>query len=78
MVTEMDIRKEYNSEKSLKLLSNGFKNEFATFVAIDERTCELLRELASEFVNDNIPLIDEDNQIELAMMLMETLDIIAR
>jgi hypothetical protein len=64
--------------KSLKLLSNGFKNEFATFVLADERTAELLMELASEFVNENIPVVDEDNRIELAMMLMESLDIIAR
>jgi hypothetical protein len=40
--------------------------------------CELLHELASEFVDANIPVVDEDNQVELAMMLLESLDIIAR
>lgn len=64
--------------KSLKLLSNGFKNEFATFVLTDERTAELLMELSTEFVQTNIPVVDEDKQIELAMMLMESLDIVAR
>jgi hypothetical protein len=38
----------------------------------------LLHELASEFVDANIPVVDEDNQVELAMMLLESLDIIAR
>jgi len=38
----------------------------------------LLAELASEFVDTNIPVVDEDNQVELAMLLIESLDIIAR
>ena len=63
--------------KSLKVLTNGFKNEFATSVSMDDRIAELLMELSIEFVNDCIPVVDEDNRIELAMMLMETLNITA-
>jgi len=70
--------KEQTVTKSLKLLSNGFKNEFATFVFADERTIELFAQLASEFVDANIPVVDEDNRIELAMLLLESLDIVAR
>jgi hypothetical protein len=44
----------------------------------DERTTTLFAELASEFVDMNIPVVDEDNRMELAMMLLESLDIIAR
>lgn len=69
---------ELSITKSLKLLTNGFKSEFATYAYADERMTTLLAELASEFVDANIPVVDEDNQIELAMMLMETLDLIAR
>jgi hypothetical protein len=61
--------------KSLKLLCDGFKSEFATFVHVDERMWDLLRELASEFVDANIPVVDDENQIELALMLIESLDI---
>ena len=64
--------------KSLKLLSNGFKNEFATFVVDDRRTAELLMELSIEFVDANVPITQEDYDTELAMMLMESLDIVAR
>ena len=64
--------------KSLRLLCNGFKSEFATSVFSDERTTELFSQLASEFVDANIPVVDEENQIELSLMMMETLDIIAR
>ena len=64
--------------KSLRLLCDGFKSEFATFAYADERMTELLMELATEFVEVNIPVVDEDNQCELQFMLMESLDIIAR
>ena len=69
---------ELSVTKSLKLLCNGFKSEFATFAFDDERMTELLMELSMEFVEANIPVVDEYNRTELAMMLMETLDIIAR
>ena len=70
--------KELTVTKSLRFLCNGFKSEFATFAPADERMSELLHELASEFVDANIPVVDGDNQVELAMMLLESLDIIAR
>ena len=77
MTYTQDIN-ELTVTKSLKLLRDGFKNEYATFVFADERMTELLAQLASEFVDANIPVVDEENKTELAMMLMETLDIIAR
>ena len=64
--------------KSLRLLRDGFKSELATYIFSDERTTQHLAELISEFVDANIPVIDEENQMELAMMLLETLDVIAR
>jgi hypothetical protein len=69
---------ELSVTKSLKLLRDGFKNELATYVYADERMTELLMELVSDFVEVNIPVVDEHNRMELAMMLMETLDVIAR
>ena len=74
----MDTIKQLTVTKSLKLLRDGFKDEFAEFVYADQRMTDLLQELSSEFVDASIPLVDEDNQIELAMMLMETLNITAR
>jgi hypothetical protein len=77
-MTYTDDIKDLTVTKSLRLLRDGFKSEFATFVFADERLTELLHELASEFVDANIPVVDENNQMDLAMMLMESLDIIAR
>ena len=69
---------ELSVTKSLKLLCDGFKNELATFLFSDERTTELFAQLISEFVETNIPVVDDENQMELSMMLLETLDIVAR
>ena len=76
---------DYNQEikdltvtRSLRLLRDGFKSDFATFAYADERMTTLLAELATEFIDSNIPVVDEDNQVELSMMLLESLDIIAR
>ena len=77
MTYENDI-KDLTITKSLKLLRDGFKNEFATFAYADQRMTDLLHELVSEFVESNIPVVDEDNQMELALMLLETIDIVAR
>ena len=73
-----DPIKELSVTKSLQLLRDGFKSEFATYVYADQRMTELLMELVSDFVEINIPVVDQDNRTELAMMLMETLDIVAR
>ena len=70
--------KEMTVTKSLKLLCDGFKNELATALFADERTTELFAQLISEFVEANIPVVDDENQMELSMMLLETLDIVAR
>jgi hypothetical protein len=83
MITQMtDYQQEIKDltvTRSLRLLRDGFKSDFATAVFSDERTVELISQLASEFVQANIPVIgDDENQIELAMMLLESLDVIAR
>jgi len=70
--------KDLTTTRSLRLLRDGFKSDFATFAYADERMTELLQELSSEFVQANIPIVDEDNAMDLSLMLMESLDITAR
>jgi hypothetical protein len=71
-----DNRQELET-KSLKVLRDGFKRDFANYVYCDERFTDLLQELSLEFVQSNIPVIDDDNQMELALMMMETINITA-
>ena len=70
--------KDLTVTRSLRLLRDGFKSDFATFAYADERMTVLLQQLASEFVDANIPIVDEDVEVDLALMLMESVDIIAR
>ncbi len=70
--------KDLTVTRSLRLLRDGFKSDFATFAYADERMNTLLQQLASEFVDANIPIVDEDVEVDLALMLMESVDIIAR
>jgi hypothetical protein len=70
--------KDLTVTKSLRLLRDGFKSEFATFAYADERMTVLLQQLAAEFVDTNIPIVDENVEVDLALMLMESVDIIAR
>ena len=69
--------KDLTVTKSLRLLRDGFKHDFATFAYADQRMTDLLQELVSEFVDVNIPVVDEDNRMELALMLMETVGFVA-
>ena len=66
---------EMNQHKALQLLTQGFKNDLAQSIYEDEKFTELMMELSIKFVEDNVPIVEEDIQYELALMLMETLNI---
>ena len=61
--------------KSLRLLCDGFKEEFAENVMQDERFVEALMDICTEFVDNNIPIVDEDLRQELCLMLMDTVGV---
>ena len=57
-------------DHAIRLLARGFESEFAEFCAGDERMHDLMMELAAEFVDQNIPIVSEDNQIDMASELL--------
>ena len=57
-------------DNAIRLLANGFSEEFAEFCSADERMHELMMEMASEFVEKNIPIIKEEDQIDVAGELL--------
>ena len=61
--------------RALLLLSEGFKREFAVHVYESEQFTDLVHELVIDFIEANIPIVDEDDKCELGMMLMETIRI---
>ena len=61
--------------ESVRRLADGFSSEFAEFCAGDERIHELMMELASEFVETNIPVVGEDSQIDVASELIMSITV---
>ena len=57
-------------DEAIRRLASGFVEEFAEFAAGDERMHELMMELASEFVDTNLPIVREDDSIDVAHELM--------
>ena len=62
-----------NATKSLQLLRDGFMIELTEKIYSDDRFTELMMDLTSEFVEKNIPIVDEDNKYDLSLMMMESL-----
>ena len=61
--------------KSLDLLAEGFKKEFAEVVMQDERFVDALMSISTEFVSKNIPIVDEDILTEMCLALMDKIGI---
>ena len=57
---------------NLKVLAEAYKKDFATALYEDERFTDLVMEKASEFVVENLPAIDEQHELDVALLLMET------
>ena len=62
-------------DEAIRRLADGFSSEFAEFCAGDERIHELMMDLASEFVEENIPVVSEDSQIDLASELIMSITV---
>jgi len=62
-------------DEAIRLLANGFADNFAEEVAGDERVHELMMTLAEEFVERNIPIVSEDSQIDMAAELIMTITV---
>lgn len=62
-------------DEAVRRLSAGYASEFAEFAAGDERMHELMMELASEFVDANLPIVKEEDAIDVAHELMMSITI---
>ena len=57
-------------DEAIRRLAVGFSEDFAEFCAGHDRMHELMMDLASEFVEENIPVVDEDAQFDVASELL--------
>ncbi len=57
-------------DEAIRRLATGFSDDFAEFCAGDERLHDLMHGLAGEFVENNIPVVSEDSQHDVAVELL--------
>ena len=57
-------------DNAIRLLAAGFTEEYVEFCAGDERMHELMMDLAAEFVEKNIPIVDEEASYDVAAELI--------
>ena len=57
-------------DEAIRRLADGFKEEFAEVVAADERFHDLLMEMSEKFVEQNLPIVQEDDATDMAFELM--------
>ena len=62
-------------DTTIRLLCQGFVDDFAEIVAGDERMHDLMMELAEEFVEKYIPVISDEATIDVASELMMNITI---
>ena len=61
-------------KKSLNLLCDGYKSDFASYVVVSEEFTEMLMTLSNRFVEENIKILEnDDDQTELAFLMMESI-----
>lgn len=58
-------------EKALELLAQGFSQDFADFISSDQRYIDVMSELVNDFVDENIPVVDEQDKFDLSFLLMD-------
>ena len=63
------------THKSLQLLRDGFMNELTENIYSDERFTQVIMDLTAEFVEKNIPIVDEDLKLDLSLMMMESIKV---
>ena len=57
-------------DEAIRKMAVGYSEMFAEVVAGDERFHDLLMDLASEFVEAEVPVVSEDSQSDLACELI--------
>ena len=58
-------------QKALELLAEGFSSDFCDFISDDQRFIDVMSELVNDFIDKNIPLVDEQDKFDISFLLMD-------
>ena len=68
---EKNTVKESYKQQALQMLASGYKNELVEYIEGDQRLCDLMMELVADFIEEKLPIVDEDAKYDLGFMLMD-------
>ena len=60
-----------NTTRALTLLAIGFVGDFVQFCEGDPRLSEVMHELVTDYISENLSLVDEDRLLDLARLLLD-------
>jgi len=56
-------------DEAIRRLAEGYKDEVAEVIAADERFHDVLMDIISEFIDKEIPIVNEDDKWDLGLEL---------
>ena len=62
-------------DNAIRLLAAGFTEDFVEYAAGHDKMHEVMMDLAAEFVEANIPIVDEEASFDVANELMMNITI---
>ena len=66
-----------HKETAIKLLADGFIEDFIEKLEGSDKFCDLLHDAVSEYIEDNIPVRGEENREELAMAMIQLVRVVS-
>ncbi len=60
-----------HQHKALELLASGFSDDLCQELTVDQRVIEVFHEVVNDFVDNHIPLTDDQDKLDLAFMLLD-------
>ena len=57
-------------DEAIRRLAEGYKEEVAETIAADERFHDIMMEIISEFIDQEIPIVNEEDKWDLGLELV--------
>ncbi len=57
-------------DEAIRRLADGYKEEFTEIVAADERFHDVLMDIVADFIDKEIPIVNEEDKWDLALEMV--------
>lgn len=71
----MIIDRELTAYRAIRLLASGFGNQFAEVCQNNEQIQEIMMDLALDFVDNEITIVNEDDRVDMAAEIIRCMSI---